>query len=105
MKEVKNKSTAELALLEIKHLESKYESLIWFARKSKDDIRNSKEVKNQVEKVIQMYPEECAYLKSAYFGNWQHGFNSGILAAARLVQDLLCMSPEKAYENFPDLNT
>ncbi len=99
------KATKNQLLKEIKQLERKYESLVWYARKSPSDIETIERVRLEANRLEKEYPEEILSLCSPATGNWTHGFNSGILAATRLVIDALDNGIEEAYEFFPDLNT
>jgi hypothetical protein len=52
------------------------------------------------------YPDECAKLDSDE-GDWHHGFNSGMLAAIRLIGGLEAGGEEAefAIQEFPELDT
>lgn len=67
----------------LKELEQKYFDLVWFAR-SRPENKNIPGVKAKLDKVKADYPKEVEALKS-HNGDWQHGFNSGMLACSRLV--------------------
>jgi hypothetical protein len=97
--------TKKHTLNELKQLEKKYETLVWYARKSPQQIATFPGLQAAIDRVEQQYPDETAALRSAQCGDWSHGFNSGMLAAARLVQDLMKLHPDVAYINFPDLMT
>ena len=116
-----NESELMVELLE------KYESLVWYARSrpaddpswadTPEDIRTG--ALNSQAKVEEMYPDEVDKIKSAS-GDWEHGFNSGMLACLRLV--LTSKNPEllwheddgtpvfhggvkEAIASFPELDT
>lgn len=74
-------------------LEEKYYRLVWYAR-SDSPQENVKKLREQVEFE---YPEETEDLKGIE-GMWHHGFNSGMLAAARCIADV-------SLEGFPHLDT
>jgi len=99
------KATKQQLINEIKLLEHKYEMLVWYTRKSEQQIATIEGVRIAADEVTRDYPEEVASLNSPLFGNWQHGFNSGMLAGARFVLDALDTGIEEAYEIFPDLNS
>ena len=104
-----------------KEMHEKYFDLVWYARKPRDDDgRLSMEeariqypntpddilrgmVKN-VNRVQETYPREVAQLNCPVHGDWQHGFNSGMLAALRLVKPSTKISA-KALAMFPDLDS
>jgi|GEM_PF-2730420 len=59
--------------------EEKYHALVWYARSpsmGSESAGRAKEIEAQ-------YPDETERLSSST-GDWEHGFNSGCLAAARL---------------------
>lgn len=68
----------------LKKLEKKYFDLVWFAR-SRPENANIPGVKANKDRIIADYPKEVAELRGAN-DNWQHGFNSGILACTRLLR-------------------
>ena len=107
-------------------LGDKYESLVWYARGNFRVLPGvPKEIidgaKDQASRLEEIYIDEVQALKDPRRGDWTHGFNSGMLAALRLVLEAL--SPEEvihddgdgdvvvwggldsAIETFPDLNT
>ena len=92
------------------------ESLMWYARRegthSYQGIvaaypelgeEQHQTVWKKVQAVQEEWPEEVAALSSES-GAWSHGFNSGIVAALRLV-DGLDEDVEFAIDSFPDLDT
>ena len=99
------KATNKQLINEIKQLERKYEMLVWYGRKSEQQIATIEGVRIAAEEITKDYPEEVASLNSPLLRNWQHGFNSGMLAATRFIQDALDEGIEEAYEIFPDLNS
>jgi hypothetical protein len=99
------KVTKKQTLIELKQLERKYETLVWYARKTPEQIATFPGLQAAVDRVEQQYPIETADLNSAERNDWSHGFNSGMLAATRLAQDLMKLDPDLAYINFPDLMT
>lgn len=84
-------------------LREKYASLVWLARSS----NRGSAVKAARKKVVEAYPEEYKALVDCD-SNWTHGFNSGMLAALRLVLGIatakdvaedLSMTAEDEYGN------
>lgn len=69
---------------------SKYLDLVWFARANPDALVEEekfemvKGVVASMQKIIDKYPKETAELIEDDT-NWQHGFNSGVLAYARFL--------------------
>ena len=90
----------------------KYESLVWFARKYPADHESWDKVPadikqgalNAASRVEELYPDEVDRLRSEECGDWEHGFNSGVLAALRFVLHA-AEDPEAAMDEFPMLDT
>lgn len=96
----------------VSQYEKKYFDLVWFARKPQlrdldafeeyflnhDGTKTPPEVqlkcKQQMIRIQEAYPDEVESLQSALDGDWDHGFNSGMLAGLRLV--LTAMKKVKA---------
>ena len=85
-------STEELKL-ELQKLEAKYETLVWYARKPPTSDADYWEPLPQyiregafkaLMKAEEDYPDDISELRYCD-SNWQHGFNSGMLAALRFV--------------------
>jgi len=89
-------------LTEISAWEQKYFDLVWYARTSPDEPV-SQPGRRRVEAA---WSADLETLRSDD-SNWQHGFNSGCLAAFRLVQGLVGSEAdaEFAREQFPFLDT
>ena len=88
---------------EVKNLERKYFELVWYARSPKNDhIKGSKVNRKRIE---ELYPEEVKNLIKSNSQNWDHGFNSGMLAGMRYVLSMAVYGKEDAEENFPFLDT
>jgi hypothetical protein len=94
------------AIEAIQTLESKYSDLVWYARSPAASnveywIENAHAregaFKSQM-RVEEEYPEDVAALRSQKSGDWQHGFNSGMLAAMRYVET--CLSPLMIEDEF-----
>jgi len=99
------KATKQQLINEIKLLEHKYEMLVWYARKSEQQIATIEGVRIAADEVTRDYTEEVASLNSPLFGDWQHGFNSGMLAGMRFVYDALKYGIDDARNSFPNLNS
>ena len=76
---------SQITINELQKFESKYESLVWYARKPPQQIATIPGLKAAATEVECKYPDETAALRSADSGDWSHGFNSGMLAAVRLA--------------------
>jgi hypothetical protein len=89
-------------LLELDAWEKKYFDLVWYARTTPDEPI-SQAGRQRVEAAWSADLEELRSDDT----NWQHGFNSGCLAAFRLVHGLLGSKDdaEFAREQFPFLDT
>jgi hypothetical protein len=83
-------------------LEKKYFDLVWLARKRPEDGMAA----DAVARVRLEYPDEAERLGGEH-GDWEHGFNSGCLAAFRLALGLLGdrEESEMAISDFPFLDT
>jgi hypothetical protein len=89
-------------VLELDAWEKKYFDLVWYARTTPDEPL-SQAGRQRIEAAWSADLDELRSDDS----NWQHGFNSGCLAAFRLVQGLLGSEAdaELAREQFPFLDT
>jgi hypothetical protein len=83
--------------------ETKYADLLWYARTSPEHI-NIKGVKENKERIEKLYPNEVTDLQSEN-GDWQHGFNSGMVAALRYVLTMDDLGKKQADEEFPMLDS
>ncbi len=90
--------------LQIELLEQKYESLVWFARKTSKDIEIPG-VAKAMQSIAEEHTDEVLSLINQDFGSWQHGFNSGMLAALRFIQTSIYEDLGQAYKGFPNLGT
>lgn len=96
----------------LQKLLKKYESLVWYARKHPSDHPYWETVPEDIRKgaldavaqVQEHHPEECDHLKGKD-GDWQHGFNSGVLAALRWVITSEFEGRRAADKAFPELDT
>jgi len=103
----------------------KYSTLVWYARKprmgngdlpSMLEVQTFPEFKDTPPDVIKGmliammkaqadYPEDCAELDNEKSDNWQHGFNSGMLACISFVFTADECGLEDARAEFPMLDT
>jgi len=91
-------------LLEIiieKH--DKYSDLLWYARSGPEN-ESIKGVKENVDRIETLYPNEVEKLQSEN-GDWQHGFNSGVVAIIRYILAMEDFGLEYADEEFPMLDS
>ena len=103
------KKQIETAVIE---MEEKYFDLVWFARRSEDallvltekGVEPHKEAHAAVQRIASLYPKDVQELMEDE-DNWQHGFNSGILAGMRYVMTVFYDGQEAAEEEFPFLDT
>ena len=95
-----------IELLEEK--EEKYFDLVWYARVTPEKYNTIPKTMENVDRIEKLYPTETKSLSSDT-GEWEHGFNSGILAGMRYALTLLDNGPmsgkEYAEEYFPFLDT
>jgi hypothetical protein len=83
--------------------QQKYFELVWYARSYKN--RNLDVVLEHRARIEKLYPNEIANLNDLDSSDWQHGFNSGMLAGLRYVVALTYYGKDYADENFPCLDT
>jgi hypothetical protein len=90
-------------MIELCAWEKKYFDLVWLARKRPDDPPSTLKKCREIRK---KYPKEVAALGGEH-GDWEHGFNSGCLAAFRYAIGLLGtkVETEMAIRDFPFLDT
>ena len=102
-------------------LEDKYCDLVWYARKPRDGVGKIWEehnfyktldketidsIRKAVKEISEQYPIETAGLNEG--GDWQHGFNSGMLAFTRLLGDIASEDEDIrvcGIEHFPSLDS
>lgn len=84
-------------------LANKYCELVWYARKRPED-RFNPACEKPIKEIEFKYPNEILTLQGVD-GDWEHGFNSGMLAALRLILDAESGHLEMALEEFPCLDT
>lgn len=83
--------------------ETKYADLLWYARTSPEHI-NIKGVKENKDRIEKLYSNEVTELNSEN-ADWQHGFNSGMVAALRYVLTMDDLGLEQANDEFPMLDS
>jgi hypothetical protein len=88
---------------EVIKLQDKYCDLIWFARSSPENDHIEGVLENR-KRIEDSYPKEINQLLHGET-DWEHGFNSGMLAGMRYVLSLDSDGKETADEYFPDLDT
>jgi hypothetical protein len=89
-------------MIELNEKEEKYFDLVWYARSNPNNI-DVKGVRENIQRITEKYPEEMEKLYED--GDWQHGFNSGCLAAFRYITLLIAEGKELAEQEFPDLDS
>ena len=95
--------TKKEVLAALQEKEKMYSSLVWYAR-SNPENQNPTVVASR-ERVEAMYPVEVDYVSDPERDNWDHGFNSGVLATLRYVQDAFKHGVNTAEAEFPYLDT
>lgn len=96
-KSIDMKTRKHKLIEELQEIDNKYFDLVWFAR-CKDTTQPA------FKKVMKKYPKEVKALREDDT-NWEHGFNSGMLAGARLFMSIVENRKEEGYEEFPFLDT
>ena len=92
---------------QLMELEEKYFDLVWYARTNPRFLEDDHISMPGLVRIRMSMPDECNKLNGEH-ANWQHGFNSGCLAAFRLALGLLSRRPserELAKDSFPFLDT
>lgn len=88
-------------------LMEKYFELVWFARSDPEKARNNgekelfKTITKKLGEISDKYPKEVQAL-CGDSSNWEHGFNSGILAYSRFLAEYLKDSLYEDDEEFED---
>jgi len=80
----------------------KYVDLLWYARSGPEN-ETIKGVKENKERIEALYPNEVKGLQE--HGDWNHGFNSGMVAALRYILTMDELGKEVADEEFPMLDS
>ena len=89
---------------EVEKLETKYFDLVWYARSSPEHEGIPKVLENK-ERIENLHSSEIKSLTEGFHPNWEHGFNSGMLAGMRYILDMIGEGKETADEYFPMLDT
>lgn len=86
--------------------EDKYCDILWWTRKDKMKllVEQRFDILATCQKVEKENPEEIKALKECD-DNWQHGFNSGMLACTRLYLEMIEGDVNIAIDSFPFLDT
>ena len=82
----------------------KYFDLVWIARRNIDAVLSVPDHLSRpaVERIMAKHPLELEKLQSES-GDWQHGFNSGLLAASRMYMGLSIAYEEDMGEDLDEL--
>jgi hypothetical protein len=91
--------------IRLRCLQDKYFDLVWFARHRPNEEVGPPGVEAAA-KIWRKWEAECTKL-TADTTNWEHGFNSGCLAAFRLALGLMgnATDVQMAEDDFPFLDT
>jgi hypothetical protein len=93
----------KIDISEIQKLHEKFDSLVWYARSSPKNDHIPKVLENR-KRIEESYPKEINQLLHGET-DWEHGFNSGMLASTRYIIDLFENNKETADELFPFLDS
>jgi hypothetical protein len=85
-------------------MNEKYTDLVWLARTSPDNY-DIEGVRKNIERIEKTYPKEVELLINGDNPNWEHGFNSGILAGMRYIMDMIDENKDFADSLFPNLDS
>lgn len=90
----------------LKVMEKKYFDLVWYARTAPDAVKDGHVSMPGIVRVRMAMPEECERLAGEH-ASWEHGFNSGCLAAFRFALGLMgnATDVQMAEDEFPFLDT
>jgi len=72
-------------------MQNYYDRLVWHARKGRLDEREYQRIRQELgndDAIYQRFRRDARKLSDPNSGNWHHGFNSGVMATARLVLGL-----------------
>jgi hypothetical protein len=74
----------------VSELMGKYFDLVWLARKDEDELIKEEryEILKTIRDIEAKYPQEVKELYECE-SNWQHGFNSGMLACLRFLSEYI----------------
>jgi len=85
---------------ELDELEFKYRQLVWFAQNSGWGLDHPGK-REYAENISKDYPDETDTLQCDCCGEWEDGFNNGMLAAIRFIKDSYMYGISNAYLLFP----
>jgi len=107
MRSNKRERVKKAIALMIEHCNDKYFDLVWYARRDKSELieKEQYEIIHTMQKIEDKYPEEIKRLTDFESGDWEHGFNSGMLATSRLYLSMIEEDVEQALEEFPFLDS
>jgi hypothetical protein len=100
MKKATKKEVLQMAI----EMENKYCDLVWYARKTNKDYETIPAVAENMDRIGDEFPDEVEQICGDN-GDWAHGFNSGCLAAFRMIIEMMEYGTEEALEQFPFLDT
>ena len=103
----------------LKQFSEKYSRRVWYARtalgNTVEAVRQEEGFEDTPEDIIKQMLDtkrrywdadpEIELCKLEDGGDWHHGFNSGVLAAVRLVQSIVDGEAEEGLDEFPFLDT
>jgi hypothetical protein len=98
-----NNMTKKQLLKTIIEKHDKYSDLLWYARSGSEN-ESIKGVKENLDKIETLYPNEVSELQGEN-SDWQHGFNSGVVAIIRYILAIEDFGLEHADEEFPMLDS
>jgi hypothetical protein len=96
--------TNEQILEEVIKLQDKYCDLVWYARSRPEHEEIPKVLENK-QRIETQYPSEIKSLIEGSHPDWEHGFNSGMLAGMRYILDVIHEGKEVAEGFFPSLDS
>jgi hypothetical protein len=100
MKKATKKEVLEMAIQK----SEMYCDLVWLARVKPENYNAIPQVREHVKKISETYPDEVNNLNGEY-GDFNHGFNSGCLAAFRMILTMMEYGVEESVEMFPELDS
>ncbi len=81
-----------------------YTDMLWFARTNETTLSTIELARKNYDRIESQFPELVDKLRNDD-SNFEHGFNSGVVAAIRYMLDLKETDLENARQNFPDLDS
>ena len=92
--------------IRLREMQDKYCDLVWYARTPADAVKDGNVSMPGAVRIQMKHPDECARL-AGKDGQWEHGFNSGCLAAFRFALGLMgnATDVQMAEDDFPFLDT